>query len=110
MTAERSLEIAPHELSLLDETFTLIDVREPFEYEIARLGGARLIPMGSVPPALGAIESLADEALVVVYCHHGVRSLNVVAWLRAQGVVNCTSLCGGIDRWSREVDAAVPRY
>ncbi|MBI4889325.1 MAG: sulfurtransferase [Acidobacteria bacterium] len=88
----------------------LIDVREEFEYAAARLEGAELIPMGTVPAQLQRLEAAADGELLIVYCHHGVRSLNVVAWLRRQGVDNCTSLAGGIDRWSVEIDPQVPRY
>ncbi len=88
----------------------LIDVREPDEHRIASIGGAELIPMGTVPQRLGHLEGLADETLVVVVCHHGVRSMNVVAWLRRQGVAGCVSMAGGIERWTAEVDPMVPRY
>lgn len=88
----------------------LLDVREPGEYQIVHLDGARLVPMGSVPAALSELEGFADEARLVVYCHHGVRSLHVVAWLRSHGVENCVSMAGGIDRWSLEVDPSLPRY
>ena len=50
------------------------------------------------------------KAALSVYCHHGVRSLQVVSWLRQQGISSCYSLAGGIDRWSKEVDANVPTY
>ncbi len=87
-----------------------LDVREPEEFKISRLEGAQLIPMASVPAELQRIEGLADEADLVIVCHHGVRSLQVAAWLRQQGIENCSSLTGGIDRWSREIDPAVPQY
>ena len=51
-----------------------------------------------------------EENPIVVLCHHGMRSLQVVGWLREQGVENCTSMAGGIDRWSLEIDPKVPRY
>jgi len=92
------------------EKLVLIDVREPAEFQLARLPGAELIPMRTVPAQLQHLEALADDATLVVYCHHGVRSLNVVNWLREQGVQRCQSLAGGIDRWSLEIDPAVPRY
>ena len=92
------------------ENIVLLDVREPFEHQIASIAGAELIPMREVPPALQRLESLADGAMIAVFCHHGVRSMNVVLWLREQGVENCQSIAGGIDRWSLEVDPAVPRY
>jgi rhodanese-related sulfurtransferase len=92
------------------EAVALIDVREPFEHALAAIEGSQLIPMGSVPAHLSQLDGLADERTLVVICHHGVRSLNVVHWLREKGVENCQSLAGGIERWSREVDPSVPRY
>lgn len=86
----------------------IVDVREPFEYDLCRIEGSELIPMQTVPANLGRLDT--GERLIVVICHHGVRSLSVVNWLREQGVDNCQSLAGGIDRWSREVDPSVPRY
>lgn len=88
----------------------LIDCREPGEYQICRIEGAELIPMNTTPARLQSIEALADGADLVVYCHHGVRSLNVTNWLRSQGVENVQSLEGGIDLWSVMIDASVPRY
>ncbi len=88
----------------------LVDVREGFEYQAARMAGSELIPMASVPAALQQIEGMADDGLVVVICHHGMRSLSVVNWLRRAGVEECQSLAGGIDRWSMEIDQAIPRY
>ena len=88
----------------------LIDVREPVEFAIARIEGSLLIPMQSVPSELPHLEALADDKDLLVVCHHGVRSLQVVNWLRHQGLVNCVSVSGGIDRWSREIDGNVPRY
>lgn len=108
-----SFEITPQELRRrLDsgESVKLIDVREPFEHQTAHIEGAVLIPMNTVPARLQQLEAMADERPLVVYCHHGVRSLNVVNWLRQQGVDQCQSLAGGIDRWSLEVDGSVPRY
>ena len=52
----------------------------------------------------------ATTATLIVYCHHGVRSLNVVNWLREQGVSGCQSMAGGIDRWSLQIDPSIPRY
>ncbi len=89
---------------------TLIDVREPWEFSAASLKDGVLIPMQTIPAELQRLEGLADEGELLVLCHHGVRSLQVVAWLRAQGVENCYSIAGGIDRWSAELDPSVPRY
>lgn len=93
-----------------EEPIYLIDCREPSEYEIARIEGAELIPMNSTRERLASIEEMAEQQTVVVYCHHGVRSLNVVNWLRQQGIENCQSMEGGIEAWSILIDPNVPRY
>lgn len=108
-----SLEITPEQaLALLQEPgkAVLIDVREPAEFALARVEGGLLIPMQSVPAELQKLEALADDQELLILCHHGVRSLQVTAWLRAQGMENSYSIAGGIDRWSREVDPGVPTY
>lgn len=105
------MEITPQEVQRrlsAGEKLRLIDVREPFEFQQARIEGAELIPMRTIPKALALFEE--EENPIVVVCHHGMRSLQVVGWLREQGVENCTSMAGGIDRWSIEVDPNVPRY
>lgn len=86
----------------------LLDVREPWEYETARIAGFQLMPMGDVPSR--AHQELDPDDQIVVLCHHGVRSLNVTAWLRQQGFDRAQSLAGGIDGWSRAIDSNVPRY
>jgi rhodanese-related sulfurtransferase len=86
----------------------LIDVREPWEYATAHIGGSVLMPMGDVPSR--AHQELDPDERVVVLCHHGMRSLNVTAWLRDQGFEQVQSLRGGIDAWSAEVDPSVERY
>jgi rhodanese-related sulfurtransferase len=104
------LEISVSELQKkrkAGESFLLIDVREPWEYEVCRIDGAELIPMRTIPAHLQRLD--VDQA-VICYCHHGQRSLDVAAWLRAQGVEQAQSLAGGIDRWSLEIDSGVPRY
>jgi rhodanese-related sulfurtransferase len=88
----------------------LLDVREPQEYALAHVKDSLLIPMNSVPSELQKLEALADDADILVLCHHGVRSLQVAAWLQAKGIENATSIMGGIDRWSVEIDSSVPRY
>jgi rhodanese-related sulfurtransferase len=88
----------------------LIDVRQPEEYRIARIEGSELIPMDQIPGALEQLEAKGDEAPLIVICHHGVRSANVVNYLRGQGISSSQSLSGGIERWSLEVDPSVPRY
>ena len=89
----------------------LLDCREPLEFQTARLDGAVLIPMREIPARVQEVENLAASTpLLVVYCHHGVRSLNVTNWLRQQGIENVQSMSGGIDYWSLAVDGTVPRY
>jgi adenylyltransferase/sulfurtransferase len=85
----------------------VLDVREPWEHAVARLPDARLVPLATLPAAAPALDPAAD---VVVLCHHGVRSAAAADWLRAHGFGRVWNLAGGIDRWSREVDAGVPRY
>ena len=107
------LEISPQDVKRridAGEKLHLIDVREPHEFAQARIEGGELIPMRAVPAELQSLEGRADEAPLIVYCHHGVRSLNVVNWLRQQGLEACQSMAGGIDAWSSMVDPAVPRY
>ncbi|MBV9302934.1 MAG: sulfurtransferase [Acidobacteriaceae bacterium] len=107
------LELMPAEVQTRlnrGDRLVWIDVREPEEIALARIEEAQLIPMQSVPAEVQHLESLADEGDLIVICHHGVRSLQVAAWLRQQGLENCFSLAGGIDRWSREIDPTVPRY
>ena len=103
-------EISPGEAaSLLSEGKTrLIDVRELWEFETARIEGSVLMPMGDVPSR--AHQELDPEERLVVLCHHGMRSMNVTVWLRDQGFEQAQSLRGGIDAWSAEVDPAVNRY
>ena len=90
-------------------TFLLIDVRQPWENQLASLPGSLLIPLGELPPRSQEIGADHDASLVV-YCHHGVRSLSAAAYLERLGYNNVHSLAGGIDAWSCEVDAKVPRY
>jgi len=86
----------------------LLDVREPWEYQSAHLPESLLMPMGEV--ASRAHQELDPDAPIVVLCHHGARSLRVTMWLRNQGFDHVQSLAGGIDGWSRSIDATVPRY
>src|SRR5579862_6010912 len=100
MAANAHYEITPQEVKKrLDsgERLRLIDVREPFEVQQASIGGAEVIPMRTVRKALATLED--EENPILVFCHHGMRSLQMVGWLREQGVENCLSMAGGIDRW-----------
>jgi len=95
-------------LSDAGQEFTLLDVREPWEFDAAHIAGSKHIPMGDIPARYN--QELDPEDHIIVVCHHGVRSMNVTAWLRQQGFDNVQSLRGGIDRWSREIDPSVPLY
>jgi rhodanese-related sulfurtransferase len=85
----------------------LVDVREPFEHEIARIEGARLVPMRQIPEHIGA---LSKEKHLLIHCHHGGRSLRVTEFLRAQGYERVTNVAGGIHAWSQRIDPGVPVY
>lgn len=103
-------EITPRRLNArlrAGEAITVLDVRETYEWAIARLPDARLIPLGSLPRA---VHSLDKSTEIVVYCHHGSRSAAAVAWLQDQGFAQVSNLIGGIDRWSVEVDDTIRRY
>src|SRR5881397_3284718 len=92
-------EMSPHELKRrmdAGERFELIDVREPFEYEIARIDGAKLIPLGEIADRA---DELPREQLIVVHCHSGQRSAQAVRLLRQRGFANVYNLEGGIDAW-----------
>lgn len=85
----------------------VIDVREPWEWQLARISGSTHLPMGEIP---SRIQEIDPTHPTVVICHHGVRSLQVVAYLQRQGFDNLHNLMGGIDAWSRNVDPSVPLY
>ncbi len=89
------------------EPITIIDVREPDEYEICRLPEAKLIPLRQIPKNLS--EFKPDE-FTVLYCHHGMRSAQAVIWLNQNGFKNVASLRGGIDDWALKVDSSMERY
>ncbi len=87
----------------------LIDVREPEEYDVARIPGAELLPLSQWPSI--AAEKLTDpgEALLI-HCHHGGRSGNAAAFLTRNGFTDVKNVAGGIDAWSLEIDPSIPRY
>jgi rhodanese-related sulfurtransferase len=87
----------------------LIDVRQPWENRLASLPASVLIPLNDL--AQRAREVTVDElAMIVVYCHHGIRSLSAGTFLERLGFTNVHSLTGGIDAWSCDVDPTMPRY
>lgn len=85
----------------------LIDVREPFEHETARIEGAQLIPMRQIPEHVG---TLPKDKHLLIHCHHGGRSLRVTEFLRARGYDRVTNVAGGIHAWSQRIDPGVPVY
>ncbi|MEX0703259.1 MAG: rhodanese-like domain-containing protein [Planctomycetales bacterium] len=87
----------------------LLDCRERDEYELVRIDPAMLLPMSEIPHRAAELEPHRQRA-IVVYCHHGGRSLRVAAWLRNQGYASAQSLAGGIDRWAEEIDRSLARY
>jgi adenylyltransferase/sulfurtransferase len=89
------------------ESIALLDVREPHEFAIARIDGSTLIPLRSLPARLGELDRAGE---IVVLCHHGQRSMRALELMRGSGFGKIKSLRGGIDAWSREVDARIPRY
>jgi molybdopterin/thiamine biosynthesis adenylyltransferase/rhodanese-related sulfurtransferase len=102
--------ISAHELKRkMDacEAFELIDVREPFECEIARIDGAKLIPLGEITERT---DELQHELPIIVHCHSGARSAQAVQLLQQRGFRNVYNLEGGIDAWSDQIDPAVPKY
>ncbi len=103
-------EITVQELQEMREAqkdFVLLDVREPHEYELARIEGAQLIPLGELPARLEEVERGKE---LVVHCHGGVRSAHAVQLLQQAGFNRARNLAGGIDAWSVEIDPEVPRY
>jgi rhodanese-related sulfurtransferase len=104
--------MTPEELAALlksEKPPHLLDVRQPEEHETAVLPNSKLIPLGQLATRAQEIEAWKDEE-VVVYCHHGVRSLMAIGGLRMMGFKKLHNLTGGIDAWSLKVDATVPRY
>jgi rhodanese-related sulfurtransferase len=92
-----------------DHAVLLLDVRQPWEHEMAAIAGSTLIPLSELAARTGELKPPHD-ALLVVYCHHGMRSLSGAAILQRLGFQHVYSLAGGIDAWSCEVDPGVPRY
>ncbi|MCU0703179.1 MAG: rhodanese-like domain-containing protein [Fimbriiglobus sp.] len=91
------------------EPVVLIDCREPEEYAICRIEGSTLLPLGELARRADEVE-VPEGAMVVVYCHHGVRSINGAFMLARAGIPNVASMAGGIEAWSVLIDPSVPRY
>jgi adenylyltransferase/sulfurtransferase len=89
------------------EPFVLLDVRESFEFEMARIEGAKLIPLAELPQRIGELDRTKET---FVFCHSGVRSERAAEFLREAGFARVSNVAGGIDAWSQEIDPDVPRY
>lgn len=102
--------INPTELkSRLDkgEKLVLLDVREQWEYDLAKLNGSMLIPLGTLPQSLNKLDR---DSEIICICHHGMRSADATNFLLQQGFQKVKNLVGGIDAWSAQVDRTVQRY
>ncbi len=109
-TAHTGKEITVRELKKwMDEKrrFVLVDVREPQEYEIAKIPGSKLIPLGTLPSSVNQLDT-ADE--IVLHCKMGGRSARAAAILERFGFQKVHNLEGGIDAWTEEIDPSLPRY
>jgi rhodanese-related sulfurtransferase len=106
---DAQMQISPQELAAMradGAPLRLIDVRSREEFEAVALPGAELMTQEVLQRLFGE----SPDQRIVVYCHHGVRSLDSAAYLIGHGLTAVKSLAGGIDAWSCEVDASVPRY
>ena len=107
-----SLQLSPLELAArlrAPHPPRLLDVREPEENSLAALPRSTLIPLGQLDARAGEIAAWKEEEMVV-YCHHGLRSLHAIHLLEQRGFTRLRNLAGGIDRWTLEVDPSLPRY
>jgi sulfur-carrier protein adenylyltransferase/sulfurtransferase len=104
---EITVEDLKSERSAKGDDLVLIDVREPHEWEIARIDGARLIPLSQLPDRLGELDGHAE---IVTHCHHGARSMKALEILRGAGFGKVRSLAGGIDAWAERIEPGMPRY
>ena len=114
MTAELPIEVSADDVSYLlnrpgDRAFRLIDCREEDEWAICRIEGAELLPLSTFGELAAARFQDAGEH-IVIYCHHGMRSLKAANWLRHHGFLQAQSMRGGIDAWADMVEPEIDRY
>ena len=105
-------EFSPRQVHAMLESkhdFLFIDCRTPGEYSHCKIEGTRLFPLQEAPARLAELEEFKDKTIVVT-CHHGMRSLRLAMMLRQAGFADVFSMAGGIDLWSIDIDAAIPRY
>lgn len=91
------------------EKLCFLDVRQPWENQLAQIPGSVLIPLQELPARLDEVKARAGVP-IIAYCHAGMRSLNAAAFLEQNGVAGVLSLAGGIEAWSLQIDPSVPRY
>lgn len=109
MPLETSVQETQRLMARLGSGLRLVDVRDPEEYAHCKLPGAELISLPTLPSEAGT--RLPDKSAdIVLYCHHGMRSLRAAEHLRQLGYAKARSMSGGIDQWSAEIDSTVPRY
>ncbi len=96
-----------HQLQEKPEAFFLLDVREPFEFQIAAIEKSVLIPMNQIP---ARIQELNKDESIVVICHHGMRSDSVAYYLDEQGFTQIFNLTGGVHAWANACDADMALY
>jgi rhodanese-related sulfurtransferase len=113
MESSVELEISGQEaqrlLAAKGADLRLIDVRDPEEYAVCRLPNAQLISLPLLP-AEAATKLPEKDADILLYCHHGMRSLRAAEYLRSVGYTRARSIAGGVDKWSLEIDSTIPRY
>jgi len=97
-------QLATH---LADAAPLLLDVREPWEFDICHIEGSINLPMAQIPQNMGRFQ---DSEEIVVICHHGIRSQHVIRFMQQQCGQELINLDGGVDAWAREVDADMPVY
>ena len=107
---EQAVQVTPQQLKeVLDSgrDIRLVDVREPHEYQINRIGEAKLIPLGEIEKH---VQEFNPDDEIYLYCYKGKRSLTALKKLHEHGFKHLKSLEGGIDRWAQDVDTSMPRY
>ncbi|MGA8710331.1 MAG: rhodanese-like domain-containing protein [Thermoplasmata archaeon] len=107
MVTEMEPTEAARRLKATPDRVLLLDVREPFEREVAVIQPSLHIPMNEIPER---VEEIPKDRELIVYCHGGSRSMMVAGYLQSRGFKSVANLSGGIDAWSVEVDPSVPRY
>jgi len=111
---DKTNEVSPEDtktrLAKAGDGLRFVDCREMDEFEYCRIEGAELIPLSRFAELAPGLLGDDFEQEIIVYCHHGVRSLQATYFLRQRGYKNTFSMAGGIDVWSAQIDQSVPRY